>query len=130
MLALWLLSIPLKDASIVDIFWGPGFAVAAWVAFALSSGAPARQWLLAILTTVWAARLGLYLLWRKRGHGDDQSHPQGHKIEDQGGRSRSAKWHTEVVSEFGLRHHRPDRTAREILRQLAEEKYPACRAYR
>ena len=71
MLALWLVSIPLKDASIVDIFWGPGFAVAAWVAFALSSGAPARKWLLAILTTIWAARLGLYLLWRKRGHGED-----------------------------------------------------------
>lgn len=71
MLALWLLSIPLRDASIVDIFWAPGFAVAAWVSFALSSGTSARKWLLAILTTIWAARLGLYLLWRKRGHGED-----------------------------------------------------------
>ena len=71
MLALWLLSIPLKDASIVDIFWGPGFAVAAWVSFALADGAPERKWLVAILTTVWALRLGLYLLWRKRGHGED-----------------------------------------------------------
>ncbi|MGH7003214.1 MAG: DUF1295 domain-containing protein [Alphaproteobacteria bacterium] len=70
-LALWLLSIPLEDASIVDIFWGPGFAVAAWVAFALSSGDSTRKWLLVILTTIWAARLGLYLLWRKRGHGED-----------------------------------------------------------
>lgn len=71
MLALWLLSIPLKDASIVDIFWGPGFAVAAWVSFALAGGAPARKWLVAILTTVWAFRLGLYLMWRKRGEGED-----------------------------------------------------------
>ena len=71
MLALWLLSIPLKDASIVDIFWGPGFAVAAWVSFALAGGAPARKWLVAILTTVWALRLGFYLMWRKRGEGED-----------------------------------------------------------
>lgn len=70
-LLLWLVSIPLKDASIVDIFWGPGFAVAAWVSFALAGGAPARKWLIAILTTIWALRLGLYLLWRKRGHGED-----------------------------------------------------------
>ena len=71
MLALWLLSIPLMDASIVDIFWGPGFAVAAWVAFATSSGDPARKGLIVALTTIWALRLGLYLLWRKRGHGED-----------------------------------------------------------
>jgi len=71
MLALWLISIPLKDASIVDIFWGPGFAVAAWVSFALAGGEPARKWLVALLTTIWALRLGLYLLWRKRGHGED-----------------------------------------------------------
>jgi steroid 5-alpha reductase family enzyme len=71
MLALWLLSIPLEDASIVDIFWGPGFALAAWVSFALAEGAPARKWLAAILTTAWALRLGLYLLWRKRGRGED-----------------------------------------------------------
>jgi steroid 5-alpha reductase family enzyme len=71
MLLLWLVSIPTKDASIVDIFWGPGFALAAWVAFAFAGGAPERKWLVAALTTIWALRLGLYLLWRKRGHGED-----------------------------------------------------------
>ncbi len=71
MLLLWLVSIPLKDASIVDIFWGPGFALAAWVAVAVAGGAPERKWLVAALTTVWALRLGFYLLWRKRGHGED-----------------------------------------------------------
>jgi steroid 5-alpha reductase family enzyme len=72
MLLLWLLSIPLMDASIVDIFWGPGFAVAAWVTFAFAGGAPARKWLIAVLTTLWALRLGLFLLWRKRGEGEDR----------------------------------------------------------
>ncbi len=71
MLALWLVSIPLRDVSIVDIFWGPGFAVVAWVSFALADGSPQRKWLVAILTTIWAARLGFYLLWRKFGEGED-----------------------------------------------------------
>ncbi len=71
MLLLWLLSIALTDASIVDIFWGPGFAVVAWVTMAVTPGVPARQWLVAVLVTLWAARLGLYLAWRKRGHGED-----------------------------------------------------------
>src|SRR5262249_36957965 len=74
MLALWLVSIPLKDASIVDIFWGPGFAVGAWVSVSLAGGVPARKWLVAILTTIWALRLGLYLFRRKRGHGEDSRH--------------------------------------------------------
>ena len=68
---LWLVSIPLRDVSIVDVFWGPGFAVAAWVGFAIADGAPARKWLVTVLTTVWALRLGGYLLWRKWGEGED-----------------------------------------------------------
>ncbi len=68
---LWLLSIPLKNASIVDIFWGPGFGVIAVVAWFLADGAPARQNLLTALTVIWAARLGLYLAWRNIGHGED-----------------------------------------------------------
>ena len=34
---LWLLSVAIKDASIVDIFWGPGFALIAWVCARSSS---------------------------------------------------------------------------------------------
>ena len=30
MALLWLVSLALKNSSIVDIFWGPGFALAAW----------------------------------------------------------------------------------------------------
>jgi steroid 5-alpha reductase family enzyme len=71
MLLLWLISIPLRDVSIVDIFWGPGFAVAAWAAFAFVDGAGPHGWVAAVLTTIWALRLGAYLVWRKRGHGED-----------------------------------------------------------
>ena len=34
-LLLWLLSVAIRDASIVDIFWGPAFAILAWSSFGL-----------------------------------------------------------------------------------------------
>jgi steroid 5-alpha reductase family enzyme len=71
MLALWRLSVALADASIVDIFWGPGFAVIAWIAWLIAGAPGPRSWLVLGLTTLWAARLGLYLLWRKWGEGED-----------------------------------------------------------
>ena len=71
LLLLWLLSLRLRDASIVDIFWGLGFAQIAVVAAALGDGYPWRKLLLALLTVVWGVRLGLYLLWRNAGHGED-----------------------------------------------------------
>ena len=36
MTILWLVSLALKNASIVDIFWGAGFVLSAWVYFALT----------------------------------------------------------------------------------------------
>ena len=37
-LLLWLLSIRLRDISIIDIFWGPAFGVDALVGYALADG--------------------------------------------------------------------------------------------
>lgn len=71
MLALWLLSLALRDASIVDVFWGIGFAMIAHVARITSAGAPARAWLVTLLVTAWGIRLGAYLLWRNWGGGED-----------------------------------------------------------
>jgi steroid 5-alpha reductase family enzyme len=72
-LALWLLSIRLRDMSIIDIFWGPGFGVVAIVTFLLSGGAgvDARRLLVTVLTVAWSARLGVYLWWRNHGKGED-----------------------------------------------------------
>ena len=72
MLLLWLVSIPLKDASIVDIFWGPGFALIAGVGLAHAGPDRApRQWLVAGLVIVWGMRLAAYQLWCNAGHGED-----------------------------------------------------------
>ncbi len=72
-LALWLLSIRLRDVSIIDIFWGPGFAVVATIGWFLSADADSdpRRTLVTILTTAWALRLGLYLASRNLGKGED-----------------------------------------------------------
>ena len=70
--ALWCLSLMLRDASIVDIYWGPGFAVIASTAWLASSGGdPGRRALVVILTALWGLRLGGYLLWRNWGEGED-----------------------------------------------------------
>jgi len=71
MLLLWLLSLALRDASIVDIWWGPGIACVVGVAFALSGGAHPRRALLLGMAALWALRLGGHLLWRNAGRGED-----------------------------------------------------------
>jgi steroid 5-alpha reductase family enzyme len=71
MLITWLTSVILKDASIVDIVWGAGFVLTAWVAFAVGDGTASRRWLLAVMTTIWGGRLALYLFWRNAGNGED-----------------------------------------------------------
>ncbi|MCC6299794.1 MAG: DUF1295 domain-containing protein [Anaerolineales bacterium] len=58
---LWLVSLALKNASIVDIFWGIGFIVIAWLAFSYGQGyLPRKQWM-AALVTVWGLRLALHI---------------------------------------------------------------------
>jgi steroid 5-alpha reductase family enzyme len=71
MVSTWLLSVKLKDASIVDIVWGLGFVVVAWTVRLVADGNSGRGWLLTILTTVWGLRLATYLLWRNHGKGED-----------------------------------------------------------
>jgi steroid 5-alpha reductase family enzyme len=71
MLLLWLASLRLRDVSIVDPFWGPGFAAIAWAALGVAGPSP-RGLLLAGLTTAWGLRLGLHLARRRRGQGEDR----------------------------------------------------------
>jgi len=71
MLALWAASLRLRDVSIVDVFWGPGFAAVAWTAVAVAGASP-RGLVAALLATVWGLRLGIHLWLRKRGHGEDR----------------------------------------------------------
>jgi steroid 5-alpha reductase family enzyme len=69
MAGLWVLSLSLHNSSIVDIFWGAGFVVVAWLTFALApQGFLPRKLLLATLVTLWGLRLSIHILirnWRK-----------------------------------------------------------------
>ena len=70
--AVWVASLLVRDASIVDVFWGLGFVVVAWVCFAVGHGDHDRRLLLAVLATVWGARLALHIGARNHGRGEDR----------------------------------------------------------
>jgi steroid 5-alpha reductase family enzyme len=71
MLTVWVTSLCMRDASIVDVFWGLGFVLIAWLSVVLSPHAAPRAWLVTGLTTVWGLRLAGYLGWRKFGKPED-----------------------------------------------------------
>lgn len=65
MTALWLVSLWLRNSSIVDIFWGSGFVIVVWFFFALTPhGFLLRKWLICLLVSIWGLRLSFYILWR------------------------------------------------------------------
>ncbi|MGE0667633.1 MAG: DUF1295 domain-containing protein [Sphingomonadales bacterium] len=72
MTLLWLVALARRDASIVDAFWGPGFALVALVALLLTPAPTGHALLLAAMTALWAVRLGLHLLRRNLRHGEDR----------------------------------------------------------
>jgi steroid 5-alpha reductase family enzyme len=71
MAGVWLLSLRLRDASIADVFWGPGFALVAVLSAAISAPSP-RGVLLAALASIWGLRLALHIgaRWRKKKEED------------------------------------------------------------
>ena len=72
MIIMWVVSVAVKNASIVDIVWGLGFVLVAWVVrLTTDQGDDARQWLLVAMTTVWGLRLAVYLFVRNHGNGED-----------------------------------------------------------
>lgn len=67
----WLISLPLHDVSIVDMVWGLGFVLIAWLTLFVSGPANSRQILLVVCTTIWGCRLSGYLAWRNSGKPED-----------------------------------------------------------
>ena len=72
-LATWIVGRALGRFNVIDVAWGLGFVLVAWVAFALSSGHgdDTRRLVVALLVTVGAGRLAVYIAWRSRGKGED-----------------------------------------------------------
>jgi steroid 5-alpha reductase family enzyme len=71
MTILWLISIWIKNVSIVDIFWGFGFVVAGVIYFLFTEGFETRKILLTFMVAIWGLRLSIYLAWRNIGKAED-----------------------------------------------------------
>ena len=72
MIVLWLVSLALKNSSIVDRFWGPGFVLVAWVYYLLTpDGYSARKLLICALVTIWGLRLAIHIASRNWGKPED-----------------------------------------------------------
>ncbi|WP_162463309.1 DUF1295 domain-containing protein [Paenibacillus psychroresistens] len=61
----------IKDNSIIDIGWGIGFVIVAFVSFFHSKGYDSRQLLVLIMVVIWGTRLALHLYIRSIGRGED-----------------------------------------------------------
>jgi steroid 5-alpha reductase family enzyme len=68
---LWLVSLPLKNASIVDMWWGPAFVLASLVYGAARAGMDGRSVAVIGVVTLWAVRLAWHIGRRNVGHGED-----------------------------------------------------------
>lgn len=68
---LWLASLPLKNASIVDMWWGPAFVLAGLVYTRALPAWGTRTTVVLILVSLWAVRLAAHIGARNVGHGED-----------------------------------------------------------
>jgi steroid 5-alpha reductase family enzyme len=64
---LWLVSLRLKDVSIVDMFWGPGIAVVVDIAAWLGHASGPRTSAVLFLVNLWGLRLAAHIWSRHRG---------------------------------------------------------------
>jgi steroid 5-alpha reductase family enzyme len=65
-LSIWLISLAKRDVGMVDIAWGPGFALIAWLEWLWAAPSHLSATLLLLAVTIWAARLGAHLFVRHR----------------------------------------------------------------
>ncbi len=83
MTALWILSLVLRNSSIVDIFWGTGFVLINLAAY-LYSQQSTQQVLVTIIVTLWGLRLSIHIFLRNHGKPEDFRYAQWRK--EQGSR--------------------------------------------
>jgi len=76
MSVLWIVSVIIKNVSIVDLFWGFGFVLTNIFFFIKTDGSEPRKIILLILVSVWGLRLSGYLAWRNIGKGEDYRYKQ------------------------------------------------------
>ena len=66
-LILWLLSLKIRDVSIIDIFWAPGIAGVVDIAAILANASGSRVSAALFLVNLWAVRLAAHIFTRHDG---------------------------------------------------------------
>jgi len=79
MTILWVVSVIIKNVSIVDLFWGFGFVLTNFFFFMNTDGPSPRKIIITVLVTIWGLRLSAYLAWRNIGNGEDFRYMQFRK---------------------------------------------------
>ncbi|GMU41720.1 MAG: hypothetical protein AMXMBFR23_25860 [Chloroflexota bacterium] len=72
MISTWAVSLLRRDASVVDVAWGLGFAVLAWAVAATAGAEGARTALLLAMVSAWGLRLAVHLGRRNLREGEDR----------------------------------------------------------
>ena len=68
---LWLVSLAVRNSSIVDMWWGPAIFLIGLTYYLTSTGAEGRRRLVLGLVGLWALRLAAHIGHRNIGHGED-----------------------------------------------------------
>ena len=77
MLLLWLIHLPIRNASVVDPGWAGGLALLGVIYAAMGGGYPLRTVLIASMALLWGLRLAFYLLFtRVIGHPEEGRYVQ------------------------------------------------------
>ena len=69
--AFFIIGTALRNNSIVDIGWGPGFVLTAWILYLFESPKNLPYLLMTLMITAWGVRLYLHIAKRNAGKGED-----------------------------------------------------------
>lgn len=72
----WIVSVRMVNAGIVDPFWGLGFVLVNAFYFFNTPTENLRKWILLALVSIWGLRLFAYLWWRNWGKPEDYRYAQ------------------------------------------------------
>ncbi|MBK6284433.1 MAG: DUF1295 domain-containing protein [Draconibacterium sp.] len=75
----WILSVYIKNAGIVDIFWGLGFVLLSVFYFNVTTENTLRQIIVQTLITIWGLRLSIHIFIRNFGKPEDYRYKEFRK---------------------------------------------------
>jgi steroid 5-alpha reductase family enzyme len=96
MVCVWVFSLAVRNASVVDTFWGLGFVLVAWTTFFVAEGYAGRRLLISGMVTIWGVRLAVHIASRSWGHGEDRRYRAWRK------RAGGRFWWMSLFTIFGM----------------------------